>query len=405
MHSKLLHMFEEAHEDNQKILSTLFAIKNEHPFWDCSSQRKVGVTELRNKEVIFFISHPVIQLEQFLLIVQQLQNHPNNKPENLYEIVWIPIANCIPWSEVEEVSFNNIIDIWPWSSVYKPSLLSFSVLKFIREVWHFHDDPVMVVLDSKGRVISLNAIDMVVIWGDLAYPFSIIRERELWEGESWTFGILLNGIDPLLSYWIEDGRTILLYGSHDIGWVREFTNKVKVIEEAGLSLELIYIGSNNLEQSKEVLATVTTERLSRYLSHIKICIFWLRLESIRKSKSRLGFPFETDVIMREATSLCSLDVENKGFLLISEGARNEILRLSGMEVSECLSLFHVWGQKVNKFGFLGAVRKHLDASPSIDHCSYYSIFPYVENMDERSIACKNCGGPLKKHYLYQCVGS
>ena len=181
-------------------------------------------------------------------------------------------------------------------------------------------------------------------------------------------------------------------------------NKMKHIKEAGFSLEFIYIGSNNLQQSKDILATVTAERLSRYLSHTMIRIFWLRLKSIRNSKSRLGFTIETDVIMREATSLCCLDMENKGWLLVAEGAGDEILRLSGTEALECLSLFDVWGENVSKLGFLGSIRKYLDPPSVIDHCSYYSIIPYTEDMDER-VVCKNCKGPLEKHYLYQCVAS
>ena len=140
--------------------------------------------------------------EQFLLVIHQLQNHPQNKPDNRYEIIWIPIVNSIPWSKVEERFFNHIVDTWPWYSLCEPSILCIPVLKFIQEVWHFHDDPLLVVLDSKGRVISLNAIDMIAIWGELAYPFSNLRERELWEGQSWTIEILLDWIDPLLSYWV-----------------------------------------------------------------------------------------------------------------------------------------------------------------------------------------------------------
>lgn len=141
------------------------------------------MAELRNKEVIFFISRPSIKQEQFLLIVHQLRNQLHNKAENSYEIVWIPVVSCIPWPKVEERNFNHVVDAWPWYSLYEPSMISLSVLKFIHEVWHFHDDPVMVVLDSKGRIASLNAVDMAAICDEVAYPFSINRERELRDGQ------------------------------------------------------------------------------------------------------------------------------------------------------------------------------------------------------------------------------
>lgn len=43
MQSILSRLFEEEHEDSQKILSTLFAMKNELPFKDGSSKRKVCI--------------------------------------------------------------------------------------------------------------------------------------------------------------------------------------------------------------------------------------------------------------------------------------------------------------------------------------------------------------------------
>ncbi|XP_038976303.1 protein SIEVE ELEMENT OCCLUSION C-like [Phoenix dactylifera] len=402
INSGLSHLFEEAHLDNQKVLSTLFALKDDYPLRDYQSQEKVGVVVLRNKEVILFISTLTINLEKLLLIIQQLQNHPQNGSEKPFVIVWVPIVFSIPWSNAEERAFKKLANIIPWYSLYEPSKLSLSVIKFIKEAWHFQGGPIMVVLDSKGKVTSLNAMDMISIWGLKAYPFSVSRERELWEEQNWTIEFLLDDIDPLISYWMQDGRVICLYGSNNIGWVQELTNQIKDITKAGVLLELIYAGSNYDEDTRDILATIIKEKLSSYLSQTKIRIFWLRLNSILSSKLRLGNTDKSDFIMSEANSLLSFKSGKKGWLLVSKGSSTEIIKLYGNKVLELLSLFPVWGHKVGKWGFMGAIRKALDPPSVIDHCNYYSITPYIEDLKENILLCKKCKCPMEKNYMYQC---
>lgn len=58
----------------------------------------------------------------------------------------------------------------------------------------------MVALDFQGRVINSNAIDMIFIWGARAFPFSTTREKQLWENETRTLQLMIDGIDPLLMH-------------------------------------------------------------------------------------------------------------------------------------------------------------------------------------------------------------
>ncbi|XP_073100053.1 protein SIEVE ELEMENT OCCLUSION C [Elaeis guineensis] len=402
INSGLSHLFEEVHLDNQKVLSTLFALKDDYPLRDYRSEEKVGVVVLRNKEVILFISTLTIKLEKLLLIIQQLQNHPQNESEKPFVIVWVPIVFSIPWSDAEERAFKKMANIMPWYSLYEPSKLSLSVTKFIQEMWHFQGDPIMVVLDTKGKVTSLNAMDMISIWGPKAYPFSVSREQELWEEQNWTIEFLLDDIDPLISYWMQDGRIICLYGSNNIGWVQDLTSQIKDITRAGILLELIYVGSSYDEDTRDILSTIIKEKLSSYLPQTTISIFWLRLESILSSKLRLGNTDKSDFIMNEVKSLLSFESSKKGWLLISKGSSTEILKLYGNKVLELLSLFQVWGHKVRKWGFMGAIRKALDPPSVIDHCNYYSITPYTEDLNEKISLCKKCKCPMEKNFMYQC---
>lgn len=60
----------------------------------------------------------------------------------------------------------------------------------------------VVVMDSNGRVVNMNAMDMVLIWGIRAYPFSVSREDELWEEDGWSMQLLLQGIHPAFETWV-----------------------------------------------------------------------------------------------------------------------------------------------------------------------------------------------------------
>lgn len=61
----------------------------------------------------------------------------------------------------------------------------------------------MVVMDSNGRFVNMNAMDMVLIWGVKAYPFSVSREDELWEEHGWSMQLLLDGIHPAFETWVK----------------------------------------------------------------------------------------------------------------------------------------------------------------------------------------------------------
>ncbi|GLU06104.1 hypothetical protein SLE2022_231640 [Rubroshorea leprosula] len=54
LYQKLLNIFKESHEDNQEVLRFLSALKEDLPLKDCSTQVKLGISELKNKVVILW---------------------------------------------------------------------------------------------------------------------------------------------------------------------------------------------------------------------------------------------------------------------------------------------------------------------------------------------------------------
>lgn len=123
--------------------------------------------------------------------------------ESQFEVVWIPIVDrSIEWNEAMEKQFEILQASMPWYTVHHPTLIEKAVIKFIKEVWHFKNRPLLVVLDPQGRVVCPNAIHMMWIWGSNAFPFTSMREEALWKEETWRLELLVDGIDQTILNWV-----------------------------------------------------------------------------------------------------------------------------------------------------------------------------------------------------------
>ncbi|XP_058102047.1 protein SIEVE ELEMENT OCCLUSION C-like isoform X2 [Magnolia sinica] len=403
LHHTLLSLFEETNDDNLKVLGMLLALKDDLPLWDGYLQEQICIDVLKSKIVLLLLSKIDISIAQVLLL-QQTYDHPHRKSEKSYEIVWIPFQSSVSWNHLEVKAFNQVANTVPWYSICRPWLLSSAVLNYMKEEWNYEDEPLIVVLDQQGRIICPNAMDMVIIWGGDAYPFSTSREKQLWGEARWTLELIMGDIDPLMSMWIKEGRTICLYGSDNINWIREFSSKMKSIIRAGVSLELIYVGNGNPgEHVREILDTITKENLSRYLPQTKIHFFWIRLNSMRSSKKRLGKDIQNDSVMEEVMSLLSHGIREEGWAVMGRGSSTDIIQLHGRKLMECLTLFPVWGDNIEKVGLLNAIRKAFDPAQDVVHCHHSRIVPYAEGTDEGLVICDECKRPMEKRILYQCL--
>ncbi|KAJ6421064.1 hypothetical protein OIU84_028440 [Salix udensis] len=160
-------------------------------------------------------------------------------------------------------------------------------IRFIKEVWHFKNKPILVVLDPQGKVVCPNALHMMWIWGSNAFPFTNLREESLWIEETWRLELLVNGIDPVILKWIDEEKYIFLYGGDDVEWVRKFTNTARATAQAaGIPLEMVYVGkSSKREKIRLAIEKITEEKLSYACQDLTmIWFFWTRLESMFFSK-------------------------------------------------------------------------------------------------------------------------
>ncbi|KAK6242187.1 hypothetical protein SCA6_007576 [Theobroma cacao] len=402
LHQKLLNLFEESHIDNQEVLQMLFALKDDLPLKDCPTQVKLGVSELKSKVVLLLVSKPdLLPLEQLFFLVHQTYDHPHKKVEGSYEMIWVPISCSETWTDTEEKWFNFLSNSIPCYSVRQPWSLNSAVINFMKQEWNYGDEAIMVVLDSEGMTTNLDALDMVFIWGSEAYPFSLSRENELWKGEHWTMQLITNEIHPILTQWVEEGRNICIYGSENLEWIREFSAKTKDIKDAGVLLEMIYVGMNNPnEHVKDLLTTINIEIHSTLLSFTKVQLFWLRLESMRRSKFRLGHTASTDHILAEVLPLLYNNDDN-GWAVFGNGSSADMVRVQGAEIIKCLNLFRQWGENVAQLEFIGALRTVLEPPLLGGPCNHTQVIPYSEGLIEGSIVCQKCKRLMKKFTIYE----
>ncbi|EEF47606.1 conserved hypothetical protein [Ricinus communis] len=363
---------------------------------------QIGMSELKDKVVILLVSSPeLLPLEEVFLLIHQTYDQPQHKKlEDSYEIVWVPISISGTWTDAEAERFNILCNSLPWYSIWRPWLLHSAVVNYIKQEWNFKDDPLMVVLDPRGMVTNSNAIDMVSIWGAKAFPFSSSREEQLWEEESWSLQFLVDDIDPLLTRWVEEDRNICIYGSDNLDWIREFNAKFETIRSSDVQLEMVYVGNKNLtELVRHTLAIIEKETHSSSLSFTKLQFFWLRLESMRRSKLRMGESISSEHIQKGVAAL--LDSTDEGWAVIGRGNTTDIVKVEGREMIECLNKFSEWGDNVAKLGFLGALRTALEPPSTLEPCNHIKILPYAEGLVEKIVACDKCKRPVKKYILYE----
>ena len=124
-------------------------------------------------------------------------------PDIQYEVVWLPIVDRLtPSNEEYQHKFEHLQSTMPWYIVHDPWTIEPAVIKYIKEVWHFAKKSILVALDPQGKVASRNALHMVRIWGNRAFPFTSEKEDNLWKLENWKVELLINGIDVEIPDWV-----------------------------------------------------------------------------------------------------------------------------------------------------------------------------------------------------------
>ncbi|CAJ1938217.1 unnamed protein product [Sphenostylis stenocarpa] len=400
-------LFETSHQDNLKALKAMFCSKDDPlPLFDGSSKQRVSIEVLRRKIVLFYISDLHNVSDQELVIFEQMyleSRQDSTRLESQYELVWIPVVDkALPWTELKP-KFEMLQSMMSWYSVYDPYLLEPATFKYIKEVWLFKAKPILVVLDPLGKVVNLNAIPMMWIWGSLAYPFSTSREEVLWNQETWGLSLLADTIDPSLLFWISEGKYICLYGGDDMDWIRKFTSTAYSLASAlQLPLEMIYVGKSNPgKKVQEINNAIQAEKLSSVLPDLVIFwFFWVRLESMWHSKSQHSKTVENDHIMHEVMRILTYDSGDTGWAIISQGT-GRMAQGKGDAFLRCLNEHENWKDTAKVKGILAAMGDYIQGLQIPHHCNRL-ILPGISEGVPDKVVCAECGRTMEKFYMYRC---
>ncbi|XP_021299174.1 protein SIEVE ELEMENT OCCLUSION B [Herrania umbratica] len=405
----LLNLFDPTvmHIDNMKILKALIYVKDDKlPLLDGSTKRHVSLDVLRRKNVLLLISSLDFSSDE-LAILEQIYNESRvhaTRLESQYEVVWIPVVDrsVVPLTDEIQTKFENLRSTMPWYSVQDPKLIEKPVIRFIKEVWHFRNKPILVVLDPQGKVVCPNAIHMMWIWGSNAFPFTSLREEALWREETWRLELLVDGIDPIILNWIKEDKYIFLFGGDDVEWVRKFATTARSVATAArIPLEMVYVGkSSKREQVKKVIGIINMEKLSyAWQDQAMVWFFWTRLESMLFSKIQLGRADDHDPMMQQIKKLLSYDREG-GWAVFSRGS-NVMVNGHSSTVVPALGGYDEWKVNAAEKGFELAFKEYHDRLHDVAHPCCRFEFPTTTRIPD-NMRCPECRRIMEKYTTFLC---
>ena len=129
--------------------------------------KQVSIDVLKNKNVLLFISSLNISSDDISILIPIYIGI--RKEEDKFKIVWIPIVE--QWTDDMLKKFEMLRSDMPWYVVQYFSPVA--GIKFIKEEWHFDNEPIVVVMNSQGDVKNEDALDSIRRSGMDAFPFAM----------------------------------------------------------------------------------------------------------------------------------------------------------------------------------------------------------------------------------------
>ncbi|KAG8378326.1 hypothetical protein BUALT_Bualt08G0125800 [Buddleja alternifolia] len=318
----LTRLHETTHIDNIKVLKAIILPKDDElPLTAANAKEdeppKTSVIPeaLRGKTVLLLISElDIAEHHDFALLRDAYEeSRTRDYPaENQYEVVWIPVSGpSDKWTHDMTTMFERNRSMMPWT-VADPNKIDSALIKSIKERFHYQGQPIVAVLDPHATVVNNNAIDMIWIWGNFAFPFSKAREEALWKGEILRPELIVDGLDTEIENWVKEGKYIVIYGGDDVEWISKFvTTTCQAKQMRNIPLEMIYVGKSNqnVEETNRSINWIKDGGIGHYLPDTNIIwLFWNRMDHIKRSKIRAGSSSSTsgeDKVLQGITKMLS----------------------------------------------------------------------------------------------------
>ena len=159
---------------------------------------QVSVHEsLSGKYVILIISGVDISVDD-LTAIHQVYSELKARDAN-YEIIWIPIIPE-PYQEEDRKRYEYLRSTMKWHSVEFTTKIS--GMRYIEEKWQLREDPLVVVLNPQSKVEFMNAIHLIRVWENEAFPFTLDRTQALLR-RNWPESTLIKFThQPRLQNWV-----------------------------------------------------------------------------------------------------------------------------------------------------------------------------------------------------------
>ncbi|KAL5717881.1 hypothetical protein ACHQM5_010837 [Ranunculus cassubicifolius] len=431
---RLKQLDESIHLDNTKVLRALLSSNDDVlPLFDGFSKKKASLESFVGKYIILLVTDiniPENANELTLLeAVHSEQKMFKCRPESNFDIVWLPVMErSTPWNDEMQKKFEKLRNAMPWYSVINPTLLDPAVIRYIKEVWKFNKQTILVVMDPQGRIVHQNAFHMLWIWGSFAFPFTYMKEEALWQEYSWDISFVIDGIDLNFLTWVRthasrlllmivfrlpfqidsvylqvrEERLVCLYGGENMEWIRKFTAAARAVSQViHTPIELMYVGKSNPgSKAQKIVDNIIDEKLSYSLELTAIWFFWTRVESMYYSKMQLGKTFATDIIMKEVMTMLSLNSSEDGWALFSKGS-SEMVMAKGDQILNILSELEKWKEHVGSKGFVPTLAAQVHPQNTVEHCVRLLLSQTVNQIPDK-VVCAECGNTMEKLTMFRC---
>ncbi|XP_030456796.1 protein SIEVE ELEMENT OCCLUSION B-like [Syzygium oleosum] len=355
--------------DIVELMAALFCTKNDFStVYQCSKRTAVKVEKFKDKIVMLLISDLNLSDEDRDTLTG-IYSESTFQSSN-YKIMWVPIVE--EHNEAMQKKFLDKRSEMRWYT--SNSIVSKPAAKFIQKKWQFRQQTKVVVLNQQGKVVNMDAMAMIRLWGQKAFPFTESKGRELWnrQGINWFKLAVNNMIFPDVEQSFEREELIFLYGS------AEDSQTVQKIEKY-LSEIKGYLGpykALNISTKKEKFLT--------------------RLESCLSSKMQASSDVY-DSLTQELLELYTSYKQCGGFAVIAKGS-SVVVSTRLMDFETVLSQHQKWVTQAQAFE--AAFEKYYNEDVKKPHCHRFYI-PNVGNKPE-CIKCAKCSRYMKTAVAFEC---
>ncbi|XP_054822694.1 protein SIEVE ELEMENT OCCLUSION B-like [Prosopis cineraria] len=294
------------HEDTQVQQLEIFEYTSE------TQAKPVGANELKRKNLLLFISG-LYNIEEHISVLTSI--HGELKIKN-YQILWIPMGN--KYDEAEKKEFNERRSKMAWYVLQ--DLFEIKGRKLMETEWHYMGKPMVVVVNTRGEVVHMNALYMISTWKMEAFPFRTETEDKLFQNWKWFWKPITTAYKQVTKSKLIDEKNnyILIYGGTDTTIIQKFDSLINGIKKASIGVK-----DFNLQKA-------CGNEISEFWKSINI----LFLSRVQREN------YEHDSILRDIRTVLSFE-NLKGWAILSQGKK--VLVLGDYNVMiEALQIFKGW---------------------------------------------------------------